>query len=1300
MANRDTILIVDDIEMNRAILSELFKDKYRILEADNGYDAVAIADENNDKIAVILLDMIMPKKDGVETLRELKDFGITNIIPTVLMSAEFNDESLFNGHEYGACDIIEKPFDPHAVLRRIDNLVELYEQKNKLETLLKKQATYLMQQNEKIHQQQSTINNMNNTMLDTLSTVIEYRDVESGKHVHRIRKFTEILLRVVAERCPEYNLTESKINLIVSASSTHDIGKIAIPDAILLAPRRLTYDEFRIMKEHTTKGCEILNLLDLQEKNEYFQYCYNICRYHHEKWDGMGYPDGLQGDDIPICAQVVSVADCYDALTSDRPYKAGIPHKQAVEMIKNGACGAFSEKLMECFNLVLPQFEELARIYADKAHIDKNNQTKGSLKAADNMTKRNFSDTAMSIYANMGREELIKALDRQKQVAKETHERDCQIFYRINDIVFECDLKHDNFYVRKGNWEKMYNYFPKNYTEAVTMMSSSCHADDVVAFKKIFRLSNVQRAVDKGKEKLEFDGRFIIGKKAYRWYRCIVIPFCEDGKLRKLYCCASKISEKNSKNGDDRYNVQHDNLTGLWNVNYLRKAVDDYLTHSGKDGMHILINIDIDDFKALNSATNTTFGDEVLCKVAEKLKEHFETNSLIARIGSDNFVIFLRDCLDVKELLNAVEGLYKSMHMSFDYLLSKHNISVSIGVAQYPNDGTNFTELMNNADFATEMSKLRGKDMYLFYNKEMRKSFQEKPSLSLISNEERVNIYDFKRVFSPLIDSETESIISYDYLELPSTDITYTFNELCEMVSVADNITVLGLNSIKRLLLGLYELQKDCDILPEISLYTMFKGIDAPVLLKNIENFLSEHPLNCRNITINITQDMLNTMSHRELVNFSSAIRSFGFKLGLFGFGLEYINIKCFSEKLFDSVSFSASFISGIIDGYYPNKLLKFVFDYFTSSGVSIILPYNLSSAIIETVKKFGCNKFAYHSSKLLNLDAFRMERELTKTMPKAPMICHEKYELALTTNMYSEIFKDMKFVLFRWQLSNDAVWFSDSFKEIYGIEPPTENPIEYIKNCEFIYPEDRQKYLNKLLAVRAGYHDAECFVRIIKKSISDNYRWSKLRFTCIFNEQGLPDSVIGFESDIDDERREHQNMKNMLKHDFLTQLLNKDNLKYEIDDFLQTVEGERGIHAFMIVDIDNFKNVYDQMGQIFADAVLKDITKRLKKLFREYDLIGRVGRDQFVIFIKGLESNDILPKRAESICNILKQDFESGDNLISVSGSVGISIYPHDGANFDELYSNSKIALFSIKHKGKNSWLFYNQELSDDEEE
>lgn len=1298
MTVRDTILIVDDVEMNRAILRELIKGKYKVLEADNGSDAVMIAEQNIESIAVILLDMIMPRKNGVEVLQELKNFGVTDDIPTVLMSAEFTDESLISGHEFGACDILEKPFDPLAVLRRIDNLVELYDQKNKLEQLLKKQATYLMQQNEKIQQQQNIINNMNNTMLDTLSTVIEYRDVESGKHVHRIRKFTEILLRVVAEKCPEYNLTESKINLIVSASSTHDIGKIAIPDSILLAPRRLTYDEFRIMKEHTTKGCEILNLLDLPEKNEYFQYCYNICRYHHEKWDGMGYPDGLRGDDIPICAQVVSVADCYDALTSDRPYKAGIPHEKAVEMIKTGACGCFSEKLMECFNLVLPQFEQLAKVYADTAHVDKDNQTQGSLNAAEKMLKRNFNDTAMSIYANMGREELIGALERQKQVAKETHERDCQIFYRINDLVFECDLKHDNFYVRKGNWEKLYNYYPKNYSEAMTMMSSSCHPDDVITFNKIFRLSNVKRAVERGKEKLEFDGRFIQGKNSYRWYRCIVIPFCENGELRKLYCCASRISDKNAENGNDRYNDQHDNLTGLWNINYLRKAVDDYLMHSGKDGMHVLINIDIDDFKALNFATNAAFGDEVLCKIAEKLKNHFKDNSFIARIDSDSFAIFLRDCLDVKAVLNSVEELYNSMHLSFEYLLTKQNISVSIGVAQYPTDGTSFTELMNNADFATEMSKLRGKDMYLFYNKEMRKSFEKNPSLSLVSNEERVDIYDFNRVFIPMLDSKTDAIVSYSYLELPNSDIPYSPDDLCEMVSVSDNITALGLNSIKRLLMEIYELQKECGTLPEISLYTMFKGSDAPMLLKAIANLLSEYPLDCSCITINIIQDMLNTMSYRELVNFSTAIHAFGFKLGIFGFGLEYINVKCFTERLFDSVVFSSGFVTGIVDGLYPNKLLKFILDYFISNGVLVLLPQNMSATAIETVKKFCGNNFIYHTSKMLSTDAFRMEMELTKNMPKTPMLCHEKYELALTTNMYSEIFKDMRSVVFRWQLKNDTVWFSDSYKEVYGIEPPTKNLISYIKSCEAIHPEDKQKYVDKLLVVKAGYRDAECFVRIIKKSISENYRWSKIRLTCIINEQGIPDYVVGFESDIDDERREHQNMKNTMRHDFLTQILNRETLKYEINAFLQTAEGERGVHAFLIVDIDNFKNVYDQMGQIFADEFLKDITLRLKKLFRDTDLVGRVGRDQFAIFIKNLEDNDILPKRAESICNILKRDFESGDNKISVSGSVGISIYPHDGVNFDELYGNSSIALFSIKHKGKNSWLFYNPEIPIDD--
>lgn len=1298
MSSRNTVLIVDDIEMNRAILREILKDKYDIIEADNGDDAIALAEKNIDKINVILLDDLMPQKDGIKTINELKEFGVTNIIPTILMSADLDADYIANSHELGASDIIEKPFDPNAVIRRVDNLVELYEQKYRLEQLLKKQATFLMQQSEKISRQQEIISNMNNTMLDTLSTIIEYRDVESGKHVHRIRKFTEILLRVVAEKCPEYNLTESKINLIVSASSVHDIGKIAIPDSILLAPRRLTYDEFRIMKEHTTKGSEILNLLDLPEKSEYFQYCYDICRYHHEKWDGMGYPDGLRGDDIPIWAQVVSVADCYDALTSDRPYKAGIPHAKAAEMIKTGACGCFSDKLMECFTLVLPQFELLAKTYADTAHIDKDKQTKNSLNAANNMVKRNFTDTAMSIYANMSREELIGALERQKQVAKETHERDCQIFYRINDLVFECDLKHDNFYVRKGNWENMYNYFPKNYTEAVSMIASSCHPDDVVAFNKMFRLSNVKRAVETGKEKLEFDGRFIKGNNAYKWYRCILIPFCEDGVLRKLYCCASKISEKNAESSDDRYKDQHDGLTGLWNVDYLKKAVDDYLLNAGKDGMHVLINIDVDDFKALSFATSTTFGDEVLCRIADKLRTHFTGDSVIARTDSDGFAVFVRDCFDVRNVLLSVESLYESMHMSFDYLLTKHNVSVSMGVAQYPKDGTNFTELMNNADFATEMAKLRGKNMYLFYHNDMRKFFDERPVLSLISDNEKVDIYNFKRVFIPVLDAGTNRIASYDYLELPNTDIQYSAEDLCEMLSVADNATVLGINCIKRLFADLYELEQECGELPEITLYTLFKGADVPTILKTISDILEVHPIDCGKITINIIQNMLNTMSYRQLTNFSDEIHMFGFKLGIYSVGTEYMNVKCFADKLFDSVELSANLINSVIYGYYPNRLLRDLLRYFSASGMTVRLSKDLSATTVESVRKFCNEEFHYHTSMALTIDKLRTEMELSKNIPTTPILSHEKYELALTHDMYNEIMMEMKCVVFRWQIKNDKIWFSGSFKEIYGCEPPTENLIEFVKTTDLVHHEDREKYIDHLLAAKSGCRSGECFVRLKKPGVDDNYRWSKIRLNCVTDEYGVPDSIVGSDTDIDDERREHENLKGFARHDFLTQLLNRRSLKAEIDEFLQTSEAECGVHAFMIVDIDNFKNVYDEMGQVFADTVLKDITERLKKLFCERDIIGRVGRDQFVIFIKNIESDGILPKRAESICEILNREYESGENHASVSGSVGISMYPQDGASYDELYANSSLALFSIKHKGKNSWLFYNRKLFRDD--
>ncbi|MDE6607106.1 MAG: response regulator [Lachnospiraceae bacterium] len=329
-----TILIVDDIEVNRALLAENFKDDYEIVEAGNGEEALKILDSGNEIVAV-LLDLIMPKMNGLDVLRAMNKNGKIRHIPVFLITAANSEEMLSEGYELGAIDIIAKPFMPHFLRCRVNNVVELYGHRNKLEHIVAKQVERL--------------NKLNRSIVETLATVIEFRDGESGEHVRRIGRLTEILMTEVSDTYPEYRLSPSEIDKIVTSSTLHDVGKISIPDSILNKPGRLTAEEFEIMKQHTTKGCEILqNVPEIMDAGIY-NYSYDICRHHHERWDGKGYPDGLKGDDISIWAQVVSVADVYDALTSERVYKKAFDHDTAVKMIYNGECGAFNPKVMQVF---------------------------------------------------------------------------------------------------------------------------------------------------------------------------------------------------------------------------------------------------------------------------------------------------------------------------------------------------------------------------------------------------------------------------------------------------------------------------------------------------------------------------------------------------------------------------------------------------------------------------------------------------------------------------------------------------------------------------------------------------------------------------------------------------------------------------------------------------------------------------------------------------------------------------------------------------------------------------------------
>ena len=333
MSEKEKILIADDSAMNRAILAEMLGDGYEILEAENGRQAVSIMQTNVD-IDLLLLDIMMPEMDGFDVLAMMNKYHWIDDIPVIMISAENASSYVERAYDLGATDYISRPFDMAIVRRRVINTLMLYAKQKRLVRLVAEQ----------VYEKEKS----SSTMINILSHIVEFRNGESGLHVLHIQTATDILLRTLVRKTDKYNLNAADISLISTASALHDIGKINIPASILNKPGKLTKEEFDTMKTHTTTSAEILDKLPFQQESPLVKTAYAICRWHHERWDGRGYPDGLKGEDIPIAAQVVAMADVYDALTSERCYKKAFGHDKAMEMILNGECGQFNPLLLEC----------------------------------------------------------------------------------------------------------------------------------------------------------------------------------------------------------------------------------------------------------------------------------------------------------------------------------------------------------------------------------------------------------------------------------------------------------------------------------------------------------------------------------------------------------------------------------------------------------------------------------------------------------------------------------------------------------------------------------------------------------------------------------------------------------------------------------------------------------------------------------------------------------------------------------------------------------------------------------------
>ena len=334
LQNKSQILLVDDSAMSRMILKEILGGDYSILEAENGQECLEKMQAEAGNIALVLLDINMPVMDGFEVLKAMNVNHTIEDIPVIMISSDDSDAAIRRSYELGASDYVTRPFDARIVYRRVTNTIKLYAKQRRLVQMVSDQIR--------------ARENNTDMLVGVLSHIVEFRNGESGAHVRHIRIITELLLHRLLEISSQYPITAEQQDNIPLASALHDIGKIGIDEKILNKPGRLTPEEFEVVKTHSMLGAEMLHQLEDFNEQPLLQTAYEITRWHHERWDGRGYPDGLKGDEIPISAQLVALADVYDALTSERCYKKAFSHEKAVQMILNGECGAFNPLLLQC----------------------------------------------------------------------------------------------------------------------------------------------------------------------------------------------------------------------------------------------------------------------------------------------------------------------------------------------------------------------------------------------------------------------------------------------------------------------------------------------------------------------------------------------------------------------------------------------------------------------------------------------------------------------------------------------------------------------------------------------------------------------------------------------------------------------------------------------------------------------------------------------------------------------------------------------------------------------------------------
>lgn len=663
------ILIVDDSEMNRAILADMLGEQYEILEAENGISAVQMLHTYGTEISLVLLDVVMPKMDGFEVLAMMSRYHWIEEIPVIMISAENSHSVVERAYELGATDYISRPFDEVTVCRRVINTIMLYSKQKKLVSMIADQ----MYESEK----------SNTLMVSILSHIVEFRNGESGLHVLHIGTMTELLLKRLREKTDRYNLDSAKISMISKAAAFHDIGKISISQNILNKPGRLTEEEFEIMKTHSAVGADMLEDLPLHKDEPLVKVAYEICRWHHERYDGKGYPDGLKGEEIPISAQAVSLADAYDALISERVYKKAFSHEKALSMILNGQCGAFNPLLLECLSDISDHIEEELTI---------NSLNQVSEKEIHNIVERLLSHKELATSnrtLSMLEEERIKF----------------QFFASMaSEIQFEYSVLPPMLTLSDWGAEKLgiprFIVSPSESMELLSIISR----EQMTELDRLLRSTTPESPIVEYKAKIKVDGKI-------RCSRIISRALWTHGDKKEYSGAIGKILDIQEEEKELlrlKKLASIDPLTNLYNEAYVKKQIM-HILRAYPENEYAFIIFDLDYFRTANNERGHVFGDRVLKYLAKCLETNIKEEDLAARIGGDEFLLFVRYDENTEQ---TVKKIFSAMTGEYDGF----KLSVSMGIANTIISARDYQELYHCADLALFEAKRRGQGCCIYYD--------------------------------------------------------------------------------------------------------------------------------------------------------------------------------------------------------------------------------------------------------------------------------------------------------------------------------------------------------------------------------------------------------------------------------------------------------------------------------------------------------------------------------------------------------------------------------------------------------